>query len=491
MFKLALLVLCTIQIATALPRPDFGINVQVFGSQHTAITARDTRTLVGKVNQNLDIVLTSGYPLLDTIKTQLLGIANNFSNKGFFVTQALDLLATSTGQLNSAFGSFEVAAGNLITLVNTGLDAYYTVLDTNLDDSISTMVKDALVDVTAELTKLGGLLSTLKTQVQAAVTAAGSNAPSKAILRKYVSTTLTSDVAKSAISLKALIPLVTYILANSIDNIKLADDYIVEAGTVAEDALLKVSQGQEALEAEIQLYTDGTNEVAVLVGPTAQANLDLSGLDTSGIPLIESEINEYKETYTTVLTNTIAAIQATYITYKTSVPFVSDGLTAFYSESACDHLYRLVKVVISNGVYADYCYNKYSPRTFGLFYEQAREANRCVDQEITRLIKLEQVVLTIAKLLVFSVEDVLAQVTICVKTPAQCNVAPLELAFHKVHQAMVGHQTTMQNIVAAETVAGLNRLKACFTTSKYLLVIATNAMVGEINKCEIYGPNAA
>uniref|UniRef100_A0A182TB56 Protein TsetseEP domain-containing protein n=1 Tax=Anopheles maculatus TaxID=74869 RepID=A0A182TB56_9DIPT len=489
-FTLVLLVLCTIQISTAIPRPDFGVNVPVYGGANVAVTAKEGNTLIDKVNDNLDVLLNSGYPLLTTIKTQLIGIANDFTTKGLAVTGAIDTLATSTGPLDDAFTAFTTASNDLMLLANSGLAPYYTVLEAKLDTSITTMLRDAITDVTTELTKLGGLLDSLKLQLKSAVTAAGSNAPSKTILRKYVSTTLTSNIGKSVISLKALIPLVTYIVANSIENLKVADDYIIDAGKVATNSLDTTNKGLEALEAEIQQYSDDTSQITAIIAPVAQANLDMSSVDMSGISSISSEMNEYKATYTTELDNTIIAIKALYDTYKTAVPLVSDGLSTFLSDKVGDHLHRLVFVLISNGKYADYCYSKYASRALALFDEQAREANRCVDLEITRLLKLQEILLAITKLLVFNIEDLLAEITICAKSSALCDVDSVELAFHKIHLSALAHQTSMKNIVKAETVAGLQRVSACFSTSRYLLVIASNNMIPEINSCATDGPNA-
>ncbi|XP_035915738.1 uncharacterized protein LOC118517122 [Anopheles stephensi] len=489
-FTLALLVLGTIQISTAFPRPDFGINVPVYGSDSVALTAQESGALVDKVNDNLDVTLSSGYALLTTIKTQLVGIANDFTTAGLALTSAIDALATSTGPLDDAFGAFITARNGFSIFLNTQLSPYFSALDSNLDNSITTMLKDALTDVFVELGTLNSLLSDLQLKLRAAVAAAGSNAPSKTILRKFVPTALTSDIAKSVISLKALFPLVTYIVANSIENLKVADDYIIDAGTVATNALDGVNKGLEALEAEIQQYGVDTAQITALLAPVIAINLDMSSLDLSGIPPIESEINEYRETYTTEVSSTIAALQEIYEEYKTAIPLVSDGLAAFYSAKACDHLYRLVLVLISNGKYADYCYSKYSPRTFALFEEHAREANRCVDLEITRLLKLQETLLAIAKLLVFNIEDLLADIKICVKSPALCNVEHVESAFHAVHESALAHQVSMKNIVKAETVASLKRVSTCFSTSKYLLVLDTNAMVTEINSCAADGPTA-
>ncbi|XP_053662023.1 uncharacterized protein LOC128711184 [Anopheles marshallii] len=484
------LVLCTIQISLAIPRPDFGINAGVYGSADVSLTAKDSGTLIDKVNDNLNIQLDSGYPLLTTIKTQLVGIANDFTTKGLLVSGAIDALAVSTGPLNDGFSALKTASDNLIALMNTGFASYFTALNTNLDNSITNMLTDAFDDVKAELTKLAGYLNTLQSQLAAAVTAAGSSPPSKAILRKYVSTTVTANVAKTVTSLKANIPLVTYIVANSLEKLKEADDYIFQAGDIATAALDSVNKGLEALETEVQQYSDDTSQITAVIDPVAQPNLDMTGIDLSGIPLIASEINEFKATYTTDLTSTITDIKAAYATYKQAVPLVSDGLTAFYSSSACNHLNQLVKVLISNGKFAEYCYNKYSPRTFALFDQQAREVGRCADLEITRLLKLPPILLSIAQMLLFDVEDLLAEITICVKSSQLCNKLEIETAFHAVHTAAKAHQDSMKNYVTAETVAGLQRVSACFSTSKYLLVIAINRMVTDINNCAKDGPLA-
>ncbi|XP_049279841.1 uncharacterized protein LOC125762109 [Anopheles funestus] len=415
------LVLCTTQISLAIPRPDFGVNAPVYGGADVASTAQESGTLINEVNDNLDITLDSGYALLTTIKTQLVGIADDFTTKGLAVSDAIDALAASNGPLDDAFTDFETASDDLIDLIENGLTTYFTELDTNLDDSITTMLTDAFDDVIADLNTLAGLLDSLKTQLQNALTAAGSNPPTKAILRKFVSTSLTSTIAKTVISLKADIPLVTYIIANSIENLKVADDYIFESGTVATDALDTVNVGLEALEAEVQLYSDDTSQITDIIDPVYQENFDFSGLDLTGISLIESELNEYSETYTTDLEATISDIKDTYDSYKQDILLVSDGLGSFYSDYACDHLHELVLVLISNGKYADYCFNKYAPRTFALFEKQAREANRCVDREITRLLKLQEILLAMAKMLVFNIEDILAEVTICVQAPELCN----------------------------------------------------------------------
>uniref|UniRef100_A0A182W716 Uncharacterized protein n=1 Tax=Anopheles minimus TaxID=112268 RepID=A0A182W716_9DIPT len=485
-----ILVLCTIQISLAIPRPDFGVNAPVYGGADVALTAQESGTLIDKVNDELDITLSSGYALLTTIKTQLVGIANDFTTKGLVVSGAIDALATSTGPLDAVFTTLKTASTELITLMSSGLNAYFTELDTKLDNSITTMLKDAFDDVAGALTTLDGLLGTLKGQLQSAVTAAGANSLTKAILRKYVSTRLTATIAETVISLKANIPLVTYIIANSLENLKEADEYIFASGTVATEAMDDVNKGLEALEAEVQQYSDDTSQIKATINPVVQINFDLSNIDSSGIPDIASELNEFLATYTTELDTSIADIKTVYETHKQAIPLVSDGLGAFYSASACDHLHRLVLVLISNGKYADYCYNKYKPRTFALFDHQAREANRCVDQEITRMLKMQEILLAIAKMLVFNIEDLKEQMTLCARSPVLCNTADVENALHDLHIAAKTHMDKMKNFVTYETTASLNRLNACFSTSKYSLVIATGKMVTDINKCATDGPLA-
>uniref|UniRef100_A0A182NUF7 Secreted protein n=1 Tax=Anopheles dirus TaxID=7168 RepID=A0A182NUF7_9DIPT len=465
----------------ALPRPDFGISVTVYGSAGVSTNAQGSGALFDKTNDNLDVALNSGFPLLTTIKTQLVGIANDFTTNGLALSSALKALADSTGPLTDAFAAFTSASDALTAFMNGGVSAYFTELNTKLDNSITTMLNDAFDDVKSELSTLGGLLTTLKGQLQSAVQAAGTSSPSKAVLRAHVSTSLTSAIAVSVISLKADIPLVTYIIANSIENLKIADDYIIAQGDVAIAALDLVNTGLEALEQEVQQYSDDTAQIKAVITPVYQTSMDLSSLVLTTIPLIASEVTEYQDTYTTDLDGIITEAKGFYSSYKTAILLVSDGLSAFYSNSACGHLYRLVNVLISNGKYADYCYNKYAPRTFSLFDRQARRANRCVDQEITRLLKLQEVLLGIAQQLVFNIEDILAQMTLCVKVPAQCNVPEIEAEYHAVHTKAKANMNTMKMIVSYETTAGLNRLSACFSTSKYELVLLTNSMTTEIN----------
>uniref|UniRef100_A0A182PPK4 Uncharacterized protein n=1 Tax=Anopheles epiroticus TaxID=199890 RepID=A0A182PPK4_9DIPT len=479
-------------LVVAIPRPEFGVNVPVYGSADVSATAKASGTLVQKINLNIFVQLTSGYPLLVTIRTQLINIANAFVTDALAVFNALDALALSTGPLDDAFAAFTKASKDLTDLMASGLSSYLTVLDTKLDKSISTMLSDAFQDVASELATLGGLLEKLKTQLQSAVSAAGgSNEPSKAVLRKFVSPSVTSSIAKSVTSLKAYVPLVTYIIANSVENLKTADEYINASGTAATEAMDAVGTGLEQLETEVQQFSDDTSEITAIIDPVYTLNSDYSSLDLSGIPLIEGQLKQYKTTYTTDLSATITDIKGFYDTYKLAIPGVSDGLADFYSANACSHLVRLVQVQIANGPYADYCYNKYSPRTFALFEHQARDASRCVDLEITRLLKLQDVLLAIAKLLVFNVEDLVAHITICVRAPLSCNTNDVETAFSKVNIAAQSHLKTLKNIVNHETVAGLNRLNACFTTSKFSLLVAIDEMITEINKCASSGPRIA
>uniref|UniRef100_A0A182U4J1 Protein TsetseEP domain-containing protein n=1 Tax=Anopheles melas TaxID=34690 RepID=A0A182U4J1_9DIPT len=388
--------------------------------------------------------LVYGYPLLEIVKTQLIAIADNFTQSALAVSNSIDAFALSNGTLDSAFGQFNNASGELFYLITQGLTGYLNELDTKLDKSISTMLDDALQEVNSELIRLAVLMDSLKAKLKLAVKAAASNEIPKAVLRQYVPTNLTNHISKSVITLKAGIPLVTYIIANSIENLKTADDYIIVSGNAASQTFDDVSKGLENLGTEVQQYSDDTSEIAAIIDPVYKANFNFSGVNLSSISLIQNQMNEYTQ----------------------AIPLVSDGLGASYSTNACGHLVRLVKVLISNGPYADYCYNKYSPHSFALFDQQSREVSRCVDQEITRLLKLQQVLLAMAKTLLFDIEDVLAQVTLCSRSPLVCNTNEVETLFNNVNIAARRHQNTMRNIVNYETVAGLNRLSACFSTSK-------------------------
>ncbi|KFB46416.1 AGAP007275-PA-like protein [Anopheles sinensis] len=487
-------VFCAIQLTAALPRPDFGLSIDVFSADKTSDVATTASADLDTLWSTTAITLNADYDTLEEILTEITAIGTDALAKIKALFDAIVTLADATTDPTGAFDAATAAIDALdtyITSTTEGLSVNYGSLDTALaTNKIVLQLEDAFGELADGLGSLRSTLSALKTQVAAAVTKAGSGTVTKAILRQKLSVSDTSDLTITLLELASTLKLIFYVLEESKESLETADQYLISATGVAGGALAYVDAQLHALADEVQLYVGAADSIATQIRQTSIPNLDFSSLDLSVVADIQIETGHIATTYGANLDTAVTSIKGTFTQYKADVLLVSTGYDAFYGNEGADHVYDVVTVLINQGPYAEYCYEKYGDAALALFDINARVAGECVDREITRLLTLQDVLLSIAEQIAFSVEDLLATVTACLDNTTECMASSIDNYLSDMHDAVdTVHLAVLAELVEDETDAGLARLQACFAAAKYDMLSRMAAMKTDIFACETAGPN--
>uniref|UniRef100_A0AAG5DAV8 Protein TsetseEP domain-containing protein n=1 Tax=Anopheles atroparvus TaxID=41427 RepID=A0AAG5DAV8_ANOAO len=484
-------VLCAVQLTVALPRPDFGINIEVFSADRTDAVAVGVSVLLNELWNTNPITLNAGYQTLADLVEEIDAIGGEFAGRVSEVFSTISDLANADADVASSFTAVYSAISSLEGYVSTGVSTNFDNLVGFLEDNeIVTMLQDAFGKIQNTLSDLGDALDELKLDIGEVVTEAGSGSITKSLLRSILKPSKTTELTIQVQNLKADLPLVFYILMTTKDLVKMADDYIINSSNVAESAVEYINTGLSALVDEVEGYSLATSNVQAIVTDVSEVNLDFAALDLSTIPAIQSETNHFGETYGVDLQTTITAMTGHFNNYMTDIPTVADGYSNFYENDGCAHIYDIVTVLINFGPYAEYCFEKYGDQGIALFEQNARRANECVDREITRLLKLQEVLVSIAEMLVFSIEDLLQTVMVCVANADYCNDSDIDTYLSDLHSAIDEyHLYDLEDIVDYETDAGLARLNSCFTAAKYGMLVEISELQSGIAYCEANGPN--
>ncbi|KFB46415.1 hypothetical protein ZHAS_00014413 [Anopheles sinensis] len=487
-------VLCAIQLTAALPRPDFGLSIDVYSADKTSDVADAANNDLVTLWSTSTITLNANYDTLGEILTEITAIGTDASANIKAVFDAIIDLADATTDPTAAFDAAIDAVDALITYITSetvGLSVNYGNLDTALStNEIVVQLEDAFGELADGLARLGAALTALKAQVLAAVTTAGSGTVTKAILRQKLSIADTSDLTVSVVDVSSSLQLIFFILEQSKEFLQLADAYIISSGVAGQDAVDYINEQLQVLSGEVESYKDAADTIKTTVTDTFDGSTDLGARDLTPIAAIKTEVDATVTTFGANIDTAVTAIEASFTGYQADILLVSTGYATFYSDNACGHIFDLVTVLINQGPYAEYCYEKYGDAALALFDSNARVAGECVDREITRLLTLQDVLISIAEQIAFSVEDLLATLDFCLNSVTECNDSDIDMYLGAIHAEIdASHLEVLTDLVDDETDAGLARLQACFVAARYDILREIDGMTTDIAACETNGPN--
>ncbi|KFB46413.1 hypothetical protein ZHAS_00014411 [Anopheles sinensis] len=499
-FCFSLTVFGLIQTILALPRPDFGINGDVGNSDKVeagALSLNGEFVLTGQK----DITLTAGYTLLATLRTKLIDIGDAIVLKGTaFATQLKTLSTDDTGPYTPAFGLVETKLNELETLFRTGLAADITAIATALgSNAIKLQFDDAFADVLSAIATLKTSLTTLKTDVGKAQKAAGtSSTVSTAIIRKNIPAKSVTDVISNVRTLRANVQLVTFIINSSLENIALADEFVVDIVAVSKQTATEfhdyVSAYQDLLEKEgekvSQIISDNVGDdvdtrlSASLADLLANSDYTYSGLANT-LYILNTKL-------TTGTAGPRGDIVTSYASYQAAIPTVIEDLNAELSSKLCSTVKKVVLAHVANAPYSDFCFSKFSARAYALLPIVLDNYQFCFENELSRLFDLATIVERIVAQIVFNVEELAANLDVCLDAVGAEYVcfSAIEPYYEALANQSEEHFATIAELVDAETLASSSRLGACIVTTIYPIVVKSIEINDNLDTCMTNGPNA-
>ncbi|XP_058122263.1 uncharacterized protein LOC131293046 [Anopheles ziemanni] len=502
-FCFSLAFLCLVQTILALPRPDFGINGDVANSDKTAVAADGLKAefiLTGLK----DITLTAGYTMLGTMRTKLIAIGDAIETKGTaLATQLKTLSLDDVGPYTPAFGLVETKLTELETLFRTGLATLISELKTAIreNNAIKIQFDDAFGDVLATIGTFRTALGTLKTDVGKAQRAAGtSSTVSTTIIKKNIAAKSVTDVITNTRTLRANVQLVNYIINSSLENLDLADEFIVEITGDAEDHVgfyaTSVSDFQDYLTIEetatlsAEVDDNEPDTVSVLLAEIDAALTAATGYTSS---TLKSEVEGLGDALFNGLEAAKTAFGTSLSEYSAIVPDYFEDLNVDLGNALCLPIETVSEALAANAPNSDFCFSKYSPRVVALLSLTISAFDMCFQREVDKFVTLEEVVAAIVVQIGYNLEDLYGNLATCLLlddpdlTSCFTTIQPYYTA---LATQVTEHTTTLSDLVDAEAQASENRLGACLISSLYVTIFQGMEISDDTGSCMLNGPQA-
>uniref|UniRef100_A0A182SMP5 Protein TsetseEP domain-containing protein n=1 Tax=Anopheles maculatus TaxID=74869 RepID=A0A182SMP5_9DIPT len=496
-FCFTLTILCAVQSILAYPRPDFAINGVVSGTAQVKTAAGELNTAIGKTGEG-SVTPTSGYILLTTISNNLQAIGDAIVGSGTELGNALNnLAADSTGPVATVFDGVIAKLDAFDGVLKGTFSGKLSAIGTDTGVYIPKQFADAFKTTGITLAALKSALSTLKADVQSAKTASGSSTSvSSAIIRAKIPAKSVNNVLTQIRQLKANMPLIQFVIDSSLDNLNMVDTFIIEMKK-------EVDRGTGLYTTSIQAFQANLGVEALNVGN--KVSIGIGSSITSLISTIKAELDtvtKYTEdlapkisaldtAFTTTLATKVGAASSAYNTYSTNVPTLITDLVASLGQALCSPIKAVSLVQIANGGFSDFCFSKYSPRVFAQVSLTIDAFDVCFEKELSRLITLEGVVLSIAEQIAFNTADLFDNLSVCLDLPTANQGAcftTLTPYYTKLAEKSEAHLTTIANLVTAETKASFNRLGACLFVSLSSTTLSATDIASTATSCLTAGP---
>ncbi|XP_053666223.1 uncharacterized protein LOC128715365 [Anopheles marshallii] len=501
---LAFGIVCLLQGLSAEPKPEFGLANNIPASSKITTVKGDVNSISNSIKALVIPTLTSGMTKLDTTKTKITTIINDFDTKTKAITAGYDtLLAATDGNVDGAFSSLNSAIEAALTYISGDGAAIGTAIADLTYTGISDELNDAFTRIAAGLTDLKTKSGTAQTAIKAAYTADNSANVSSATLRQYVTLKIMYDVLNSATKLRTYLPLVKYILTITLENLSEADTYVNGLKAALNTDVSTISG---SFTAEIKSYTDAIKtEVAAdfASGETAVGNVQSSVNSMTGImgaPKandLKGQISTLKGYFGTSSLGTGTTAMASAFTHiETALAALITSLKNAVTVTDNPLVNKLIDTLMGNDEYGRYCYNKYKDLVKGLFDVSFDAGWMCVDRETARLQHLKMTLVLIIDQLAFDYEDIGAQIDVCNNlgfisdSNTNACVDKLNTFYANMIAATKSKIDLVFTIASDEAVAVENRLLICFNLVNLDTSITQVATITEgLNICSNSGPN--
>uniref|UniRef100_A0A182WJN0 Protein TsetseEP domain-containing protein n=1 Tax=Anopheles minimus TaxID=112268 RepID=A0A182WJN0_9DIPT len=493
---LSLGVICLLQCSVSgEPRPDFALDASLFGTVRVSGAITETQSVVAGLDTNLYIRLNSSFPRLSELLQLTQEVGETFSERLDSVLRPLATLAPSSSSEDvEYFNSVLSAVGAVQLFLNNRLSEINSDVGSLIGRYLPSQFSDALGRVGRGLQELASALEALQSAVTAIL---GQGSGEASLCRpKAIRPKLVYRVVYAVRTLKAYLPVVTYTLTTTVENIAIADQFVVRMSEEAEDVQEPSQYVNLVLATTSTISTPVNNAVRTVVtrfntvvsGVSAFQNLN--SLEAyGGVVQMLSSFN----TTLQQLSSAGPAFAASLVDIATQLQLalVPDQNTPTVDNS--EVIATLVYTLIANGPYARYCFYKYAELVFGLAHEGLLGVEACVSKEMMRLQQLRTAMLDQVPLLLFDLEDILTELSACDSTTnVNSRESCVSMFAGYYNNVAANFRTKFNNLYAtgvAEAAASKNRLLACVRLLQYQIVDGSaQSLKSQIEQCAENGP---
>ncbi|KFB46418.1 hypothetical protein ZHAS_00014416 [Anopheles sinensis] len=485
----------------ALPFPDFGIPGPVANSAKVQSIANFIKTDFANVDE-YGVDLTSDFKDLATIRDIMYSISQEVATAGEAIGTAFAALATSTGpSIDTVFGTATSAITSMEALLSQSFTDEFATLEAIIGTYVTTEFRDSFGEMGIALANLRLALGRLKPGIEQAKVASKNSATiAPAIINKYVTPKMIQDVQDTLQRTRSNIQVITYTVTNTLGKLEIADDFIIEITD-------KVATDITEVETEFENYSTTTLTAVGESSDGAAAALQAGyATETDAIALIQSELDastDFTDNFAPELTKVddvlgtqaLAAltldITDAVTAYLDLVGAVDDDVSAFFSDEGCQPVLALVHVLIDNGYYATFCFEKYSPFAFNMFADFVDLVGDCYANELVKFDYLYEAVDPLVQLILFDVEDLAEALTTCVGYPDSSHcfsmIAPL---YDKLFALTTAKRDYLKELFMHETDSSVQRFSACYHAQKFSIRQIMHELLANIDACETDGSMA-
>ncbi|XP_052895769.1 uncharacterized protein LOC128302957 [Anopheles moucheti] len=494
---LSLGVICLLQCSVSgEPRPDFALQATVYGTGRLGTAIVATQSTVTDIQANLQITLNSTFPGLSDLLQLTQEVGETVTTLLGNVLNPLVSLAPSRASADVSL--FNTVLGEIVSFRNflsTRLNAINVQMGSIVrSGSLPSQLAESLGRLGNGLLLLARALEALQSAVSAVLglNSGEVNVCSPTSIRPK----LVYAVVYELRTVRAYLPLVTYVLTRTVENIALADQYVVRLSGEAQNV-------QEPLQ-YVNLVTAATSSVGTAVNNGAftlvtrfnTVQSEVSALNNIGSLMAYGKVVQVLSSFNTTLGqfNGLASSLTSSladIAQQLQNALVPNAGTPTVNNS--EVVAALVRTLVANGPYARYCFYKYEELVFGLANTGLLGVEACVSKEVMRLQQLRATLLATVPLLMYDLDDFTAELSVCNSTSnASSRNDCVDMVAGYYLGVASNFRTTLFNmysIGSTEARASRNRLLACVRVLQYEIVDGEGqSLKTDIQRCAQNGP---
>ncbi|ETN65181.1 hypothetical protein AND_003058 [Anopheles darlingi] len=489
----ALGLLAVLQVPWAAAKPDFGINFPISGSIKVSKSIDDANTVLMALDDNTELVTTSGYPGLQTLVDTLRNISLVLVSVGSELPPLGRALVANTS--NNISAAFDPVYGKIVAL-NLTITVLLPPAVSSINDIIGHYVPDMLYDgfdrVVVGLGDIAQSLFILQGAINDAILQAGGNPNDVTLvnLKQHVKPVHIYQLVFFVNQLRAYLPVVKFTVDSTLENISMADKY-----------LLLVKQALSATDTNYKNLIDGVANVTDKIATTVQTEF---GNHTRAIATIETSavnVTKMAAPIATFKQHTDSLTTVYYPKMRAALQMLLDALQESLTGNATPGIFwsnaldSLILTLIENGGYAQFCFYKYYGLVFGTITAISDSVDQCFDREIPRLQQLNDLLPSLILQLQYDYEDLLAQIALCTslapyQQDASC-LTTLSGLYSDIATQFGNKLKVVFNLISSATVSSAKRYLVCVELLK-LAVMEDNEqyLTDDIRKCALGGPTA-
>uniref|UniRef100_A0A182WJN5 Protein TsetseEP domain-containing protein n=1 Tax=Anopheles minimus TaxID=112268 RepID=A0A182WJN5_9DIPT len=484
---------CILQVAHS--SPDFGIQGTISGVAKINERAVLAKEHFLRVDDYIIPTQKSDISKLRDAAVILQAIGLQVNTLGPALIDALTTASDDdSGNIEATFSLISMARITFEDYINIVLQEQIQNLETLLGIHVRDQLIDDFYHIANRLTALDATLALLQGAVQNAHNAANGGPVSDALVRQFVDADLIAQLTRHLTMLAYRIPVLTYTITSSLENIQQADEYYYGLRQDSDRVLDEIdASGRDFNDKTVaystvveqsmnQLITDYTEEL-VLATATA-TELNVAGLTTA--------ISGLKAVQDTKLAATLKAYKDLYLPRVLELSKLLPIESNFSFLAGENPAAVLVGVLIANGPFSRYCFWKYASLLHNILLT-SNFASECYDREYNRLQALQQALLLQIEMISFNQEIINPYSSVCL-LPASASQRITQCAteiaayFNVIATEYDAKLSAFVKLAEIELNASKERLSVCWSSKVQQILVKYKTIVPEITTCAATGP---